>query len=32
VLDSALTVTSDVVPHDLRQPAEVAAEPDSRRC
>lgn len=32
VLDSALTVTSDGVPHDLRQPAEVAAEPDSRRC
>lgn len=32
VLDSALTVASDVVPHDLRQPAEVAAEPDSRRC
>lgn len=32
VLDSALTVTSDVVASDLRQPAEVAAEPDSRRC
>ena len=32
VLDSALTVTSEVTAGGLSLPTEVAAEPDSRRC
>jgi hypothetical protein len=32
VLDSALTVTSEVTAGGMSRPAEVAAEPDSRRC